>query len=631
MIQVVSLHNDIPSHANRIRSHVLTPRPSVTVIILLQWQKENIISILEDHILETVSGVEWSDAHSDVDFTYITEHYNRFIKNLETDDLEGVSILLGLLKNDELTVSSIGEAGAYLVEGESVTLISSTEKHRYDFHTLTSGQVARNASIYLSNTHLQEIVGDELLLELDTLDEKEIQEVMVGVFKREIQVPLAVIRLAHPRASAVRSQASLRGGKQSDVIREKGTQFIGYVKNHAVWGKIRDKASQIGPDASPTQKYAFLTIGGILLAFLIYFLFKWFAGTFTGGYDEAKAQVQQAQTLIEEAQKLSGNPEAFENNINQAQQILFSLRKEQKYLADTQELQNRIEVLKKEAYDIQTVDLSQKQPLLSAADIDAVDTVEIDNKITLIGKKGVISDYVRSWEVPGVVAFPQGDEAINATVTDNKNIYILTNTNRLITIKQNTASYVNAMGENAWESGGGVISTYNGNLYTLDTAKSQILRYRPAVNGFSQKSNILPSAYSGTILDMGIDGGFYLLLSDGKVGRFISTNNAGVVSLSLNKIPSAWNIDTSLTSQLIGNEKLSYVYIRNGKKVWIFEPNSRRFQDISALSYIAQLEIESAQELRSISIPRDGLIYATTATGVYEVGFEISNGKLILK
>lgn len=121
-------------------------------------------------------------------------------------------------------------------------------------------------------------------------------------------------------------------------------------------------------------------------------------------------------------------------------------------------------------------------------------------------------------------------------------------------------------------------------------------------------------------------------MANGKVGRYLSTNDAaGIVSLTLNKIPGAWNIHADESSEIIGNDTLSYVYIRNGKKLWVFQPNSRRFQDINSLTYVAQLEIQANGTIESISLPRDGMIYITTSSGIFETQFEIIDGKLILK
>lgn len=82
---------------------------------------------------------------------------------------------------------------------------------------------------------------------------------------------------------------------------------------------------------------------------------------------------------------------------------------------------------------------------------------------------------------------------------------------------------------------------------------------------------------------------------------------------------------------MIANNSLSYVYIRNGKNLWIFQPNSRQFQDINALTYIAQIQIQSEKEITDISVPKDGQMYITTENGIFESQFQISDGKFFLK
>jgi hypothetical protein len=46
---------------------------------------------------------------------------------------------------------------------------------------------------------------------------------------------------------------------------------------------------------------------------------------------------------------------------------------------------------------------------------------------------------------------------------------------------------------------------------------------------------------------------------------------------------------------------------------------------------VAQLELQSTEDIRSISVPRDGLIYVVTSASVYELPFEIADGKIILR
>ncbi len=113
------------------------------------------------------------------------------------------------------------------------------------------------------------------------------------------------------------------------------------------------------------------------------------SGAITSITDESPDKILQAKTLIEESQKLSGNPEAFDRTIQEAENILVSLRNEKKHLADTQELQNRIDILKKEIYDIQTIALSDRTPILSfSGESNFIPLIarEINNKISIVGK-----------------------------------------------------------------------------------------------------------------------------------------------------------------------------------------------------------------------------------------------------
>lgn len=195
MIQVVPIRNDIPNSPVHLRTHILTPKIGVTVTLTLEGKKENILSILEDHLLETISAVEWNSEDADKDFTFITEHYNRFIRNLEPSDLSGISIILSLLRDNLLTISAIGEATAYLVEGEDISGITLPEKGRFDFHTLTTGEVSRNAAIYLANKNVESFLGDDLLLEFSNMPAQEFGNVAKEMFAREITIPFHIIRV----------------------------------------------------------------------------------------------------------------------------------------------------------------------------------------------------------------------------------------------------------------------------------------------------------------------------------------------------------------------------------------------------------------------------------------------------
>lgn len=635
MIQVTPVRNDISGQKKNLRTHILSPRLGVTLTLTIEGSRENIVSILEDHILETISAVEWNSPDSDQDFTYLTESYNRFIRNLEPADLAGISVVLSFLKDNFLTISAIGSATAFLMEGDEVSQISVPERGRFDFHALTTGEVSRNASIYLSNKNLHEVLGDEWLYDFSEMNAQEFGTTAKEIFAREIDFPFHLIRISHS-FKAVPKQIRDRGRGQLDLIKNKSADVVKKVASHPVWKnakqRISEKIESVDFVENKNQKYAFLGIGAVLVFVLLYSLFSAISGAFLGSADAGKDKILQAQALVEEAQKLTSDQLAFENNISQAEKILSELRAEKKYLSDVETIQASIDVAKKEVYGIEIIDLAKKESIIPLTEgLEPISTFEINNKLMIIGKTGMISGYIRGGELPKILTYPANTSAINADSNDAGVPYIISESANIMTKRQDNIVNVSLTGQEAWEVGT-KMREFNGNLYLLNAEKTQIYKHKPSANGFSAKTNVLNVPSSTKILDFAIDGGFYILLEDGKIGRYLSTKaDAGVTGLVLNQIPGGWNIDGSLSSEIVASERLSYVYIRNGKRVWIFQPNSRKFQDVNALTYVAQIEIQSEDEVVDISIPRDGLLYISTPKGVFETQFEVKDGKFYLK
>ena len=69
-----------------MRSHKLQPSDDVTIFCIVTGEKENIISVLEDHLLESISRIEWEKNNLITDFTFISENFNHFTQNLDESD-----------------------------------------------------------------------------------------------------------------------------------------------------------------------------------------------------------------------------------------------------------------------------------------------------------------------------------------------------------------------------------------------------------------------------------------------------------------------------------------------------------------------------------------------------------------
>jgi hypothetical protein len=123
---------------------------------------------------------------------------------------------------------------------------------------------------------------------------------------------------------------------------------------------------------------------------------------------DTKNQLIQAKTLIENSQKLVNNPQSFNRSIEDAEKILFELRDKRLHMADTQSLLSRIEAMKKEVNDIQTIDVS-KLPIImnfEGQDISPIGVSEFNKKLNLFGKNQSFLAYARGESLPKTNGYP---------------------------------------------------------------------------------------------------------------------------------------------------------------------------------------------------------------------------------
>jgi hypothetical protein len=54
----------------------------------------------------------------------------------------------------------------------------------------------------------------------------------------------------------------------------------------------------------------------------------------------------------------------------------------------------------------------------------------------------------------------------------------------------------------------------------------------------------------------------------------------------LNNLPSNYNIELDEKVIIKANINLNYVYILLNNKIWVFNPNTKRYQDTKSLTYV---------------------------------------------
>ena len=627
-------HKD-PESTHIIRSHILHPHDDITIMCLVSAEKENVVSVLEDHLLESISSTSWAHGEKDADFTYITEKYNHFLKNIAQEDLFHTGALFAILSEDELTVSVIWSMCALLREKKGeLSTIAENQENVTEFTSVSSGKIPSGSQIFLSSKSLTSFLWEDFFDECSHLWNSLFTETIQGILLRDAHDSIDLIHISFTADNIKKSHisSSRKVNHQIDIARWFLLQAQDSLRHNRTIEVFLEKIRIFIGTRNTQILILFLLIGAILFFGLIsMLLWALFHATNTPQID-IKNQILQAQTLIEESQKLTSNSEAFNKNIHAAENILFKIRDRQEYMKDTQSLLQRIEAMKKEMYDIQTIDLKKRTSIIkfNPLDMSPIGVFESNNKLNLIGKSSSLLGYIKWSPLPSISSYPPGEEVISADITDDGNFYFLTKNMRVLSTKRNEITYVNVTGQESWENASR-IKTFNNNIYLIDTAWWQLYKHKPGVNGFSQKSGILAMSLSG-IVDIGIDGGFYILTDEPKIYRMIPKDGFTQSGIILNKVPGEYILGKNEgETHVIVKQNLNFIYILNGNRIWIFEPDSKRFQDIRSWTYIAQLEISTNENIRNISVPRDGLIYIVTNLWVYELPFEFVDKNIILK
>lgn len=623
-----------PDNKKSYRSHVLHPQSDITIICIISSAKENITSVVEDHLLESISGSEWKIGEEDADFSYITESYNHFLTNLAVTDEQTVSIIFAVERNGHLMVSSIGESEVMLQEKWAApNNIHEDTRGHHRFELISSWEIPVDSSVFIVSKNLEGTLWDSFYSDCANLESANFADITKEVLSREVQDTVHIIRIRRKWSHPIKNISYPRS---ENKIWNFGKEKMQTIKENFVWNEklqsLRDRGHTFVSGQKKVFMTVFLLVGvGIFFALTSYLISALFEATGSQTQD-AKNQIIKAKNLIESSQKLISNPWAFDATIKNAELILQELETKQLYAKDVKEQRDKIEALKKEIYDIQSINLDGKTSLIpfESSKVEPIAVYEKEKKLSVIGKKAMIYDYAVGDTAIKTKSYPSAEIVRDAVDLEDGNFYLLTESNQIIASRKNSdISYIRVNGQDGWEKADG-ISTFNGNIYLWNSAEWQIYKHRPGLNGFSNKVPVLPNP-SPWIVDIGIDGGFYIAKSDQRITRFLSTSNTET-GILLNKIPGEYTVWKNINqTKLIVRNELNYIYIVDGNRLWIFQPDAKRFQDIRSWTYIAQIEILSKDALKDITIARDGLMYILTEKWVYDVVFEFVDNNIILR
>ncbi|MFB0965105.1 MAG: hypothetical protein QMC36_05470 [Patescibacteria group bacterium] len=620
------------------------------ILLQIDSKKPHAASLVEGAIVDTVAD-SGKAGETAAYFSFVLDRLNRHLRATVPDlKVEDVRVFLAAIDGDDIHFSVLGHYNAYLIRGGRITDIAEgMASTASEFSYVSSGSVKHPDSLYVANIDLLDYLTEEDVTELATVGKDDEKRLAIeNLIRREagkraidcIALTNAnVTDIAVPAAASGVEKAAIAAknamAKAAPIARDAAARISGAiseipaakkaydnVRNHPIWKNEKFRAAAFGA-------------GVVVCAFLLY---ATIAAIFQQKTDlavpeEYKNRLIEAQVILDKAGKDLANKEVFKANLKKAEDLIFEVRGKNVYMNDVKRLLDSISILKKQMNGIESFDPKAHEADYAFPDkkFGPVGAFEIQKKYYFVGKTSLAGPFVKGAETK-VFPYPDGEEAVSSDASAEGVIYVLTKTNRVLKFYKGEFSYVNVDGQKSWEAGR-AIKTFNGNLYVLSSDGTQIYKHKPSVNGFSSKSSVLVGdrTKKPKILDFGLDGGFYVVRDDLMMDKIFTVPDYSERSIMLNALPDDYALSSANEiPKFYAFSNANYLYLILANRIWVFEPDSRDYRNIKSVRYVGQIEVVESP-VRSVFVPKDGTVVATTDTGVYQIRFEVSDGKLVIR
>lgn len=588
-----------------------------------------LLNKIVDYLLDTLSIKDTYNT-----FWVSLENINFFIKTLKNkeSDLSDLNIIIALLEKNNLHFAKIGHASCIMLNSKK-EFVEITDKNDItkNFDFISSGKISYWETIILSNQHLWEFLTTSDWEEIGKIEDiKKITQNIIHILEDEKtgkNISLVGI-MSEYNSSPEKVNHHLEKIKNifykslDNNISKKVIAFSLIIKE-----KIEARGKIV-------KNIVFFS-GIIISTFILFSIISWILGKSVENSKtvEFKNHLIQAREYIRLANQNLTNKEAFELNIQKAEELVTLVSKEQLFLNDVKNIYDDISIIKKQFNGIEIFEGNTSNLIYKGNFDDGIKLIEMNKKFYVIGKSSLYGPIISGQDIKNNIftELEMDDEFLDGLEV-GEDIVLITKKQRVVRFGKDTKfSYINVVWQNSWQ-GSPYLETYNGNLYMTNTNGDQIYKHSPTSWSYTSWDPYLNDEDSKNltrITSIGIDGGIYILKDDGKLFKFFSAPKYRLESIILNKLPQNYAIGNSKVNMVVRNN-LNYIYILINDKIFIFEPNTKVFTDTKSLTYRGQIEGKT-ESILWLYIPRDWEINILTKSGIYKLNFEIKEEKLLVR
>ncbi len=565
-------------------------------------------------------------------FSQALERANRqFAAAKAAQDLSGLDAFAGMFDGSTLHFSVMGKgvSGILAKDGRLTDICGEMRTDAPEFGYVSSGRLAPDEWVYASSADLREVAADDLAS-------------LSGVSDPERHASLLESLYAKAGLSRAVATVVVRGGTAaSETERPEGWWKPLLSRAEGLWSQAKADPrlargwewlkARANLDDRRTQAWAF-GAGIVACAGLLYFAV---AGILSGQAnmavpEEYKEKLAEARRLVDGAARSSGDRAAAGKLLADANKIIFEVRSQVLYMAETQSITNDIAALRRELNGVATAKADRSNALWTpdAKGFSGVAVVQSAGKPWIVGADALVGPVSAGGQAKRY-AFPDGETAVSAAVTANGKIYVLTRKGGVLEFSKESFRAVAPDGPTGWPAAA-QIAGYDQNLYFLSADGSQVVRFRPnAKGGFSEGSNLLPGG-GKKASSIAVDGGVFLLNQDMTVDKAFTAPEFSRNSIILNGLPDGYEAPEGKVPLIVASPDLNYVYVLLGGSVWVFDPGTKNPRAVTALKYLGQIEASGAPA-DGFLVPRDGEVTILSAGGAYALKFDVVGGRLAVR
>lgn len=587
---------------------------------------ENLLNNSLEYLIDKIS-----ENNTYNDFSIALEWINSFIKAWKKDNEKklGLKMTIWLLHNKTYYFSNIWKSSLCMINknSEVISLTSKKDKNK-EFNYVSSWELV-NWEIIISSTNIL----------LDFLSKSDLVDWLVlsqdiKIFNKNIKNILSdEILDENILVSSLMYKSDQKEIEKINLIKH---NFFKILDNDiskkiiAYFLIIKEKILQQSKMVKNILFLSWITIAICILFVILSNIIS--TTTQSQKLFDAETEKNKIKNYVMLASENIANIETFEKNITNAEVLIKKLEEEEVFLDDLTKITENINILKKQFNKIETFSPENLTAIFWEEIESPVKIIKNESKTYIVTEKSIIWPILTNIKAKKYIFTDlDSDEIFVDSSFIWTSMYLLTNKSKIVKFTKNWHfSFADVSWQKIWEQSKN-LDTYWQNLY-LVTDTDQINKHPLSWNTFKTWIGYLKEddqKQIWEILSIAIDWGFYILKKDLSVVKFFSKPYR-LESIILNKLPKNYNHDENTKIELKARANLNYVYLLMNNKIWVFQTNTKNFQNTQSLTYVWQIDWW-VDKIEDFFVNYDWEVLILNTKWLYKLNFEVSDDKIILR